>query len=94
MQSLPRFNTLGRAIMKSIAKLLLLGAVAVAAIAVSAAPSEAAKKKAAACSALDACVTNCKGKTCEPMTCGADGKWHKSMSMGVCIQPDCARKCS
>jgi hypothetical protein len=45
--------------MKSIAQMLLVGAVAIVAIAVSAAPSEAAKKKAApkACTPGTACVS-------------------------------------
>ena len=65
------FNSLG-ATMKSLSRILLLSAVAVAAIAVSAAPSEAAKKKAAkACTAGASCVS----KAGVRQFCDGSGKW-------------------
>lgn len=81
--------------MKSIAKILLAGAVVACAVALAAAPSEAAKKKAmkASCSQLASCSTNCKGKSCELRTCGPDGKWYLPVLSRVCHVPDCPSKC-
>jgi hypothetical protein len=89
--------------MKSIAKLLLVGAVAVTAIAISAAPSEAAKKKkmrhrAAAshsmtCKEAGLCSANCAGATCAVNVCGADGKWYPAVLTPFCLQGQCPPKC-
>jgi hypothetical protein len=79
--------------MKSIAKVLLVGAVAVMAIAVSAAPSEAAKKsKKAACMPMMTCSTACKGSNCKQMACGVDGKLHAAVPP-VCTKPFCPSAC-
>jgi hypothetical protein len=81
--------------MKSIARVLLVGAVAAMAIAVSAAPSEAAKKKAkkmAACTPMMTCSTACKGVNCNHMACGIDGKWHAAIPP-VCTKPFCPSAC-
>ena len=82
--------------MKSIAKLLLAGVVAIVAIAMSAAPSEAAKKKKAAkpaaCTALTMCAANCKGSECQVMQC-TDGKWWVVFYSPVCYGTSCPPKC-
>jgi hypothetical protein len=81
--------------MKPIAKVLLVGAVAVMAIAISAAPSEAARKKAkkmAACTPMMTCSTACKGGSCQVMACGVDGKRHTALPP-VCMQPFCPSAC-
>ena len=76
--------------MKSITKLLLVGAVAVAAIAISAAPSEAAKKKKAKVAGPCTAGTLCTGAATSPgvspiMVCGGDGKWYQAMFTPVCL---------
>jgi len=80
--------------MKSIARVLLIGAVAAMAITVSAAPSEAAKKAKtmAACTPMMACSTACKSGTCSVNHCGVDGKWRLSFAP-VCWQPFCPSAC-
>ena len=80
--------------MKTISKLLLVGAVAVVAIAVSAAPSEAKKKaaKMAACTPMMTCSTACKGGACSVMACGVDGKRYPAIPP-VCTQPFCPPGC-
>jgi hypothetical protein len=80
--------------MKSITKLLLAGAVAIAALALAAAPSEAAKKKQAAakCTAGIDCSI-CKGKSCEVKRCDADGKLYDNLVSRVCLPPNCPQKC-
>ena len=75
---------------KSITKLLLVGAVAVAAIAISAAPSEAAKKKKVKVAAPCSAGTLCTGATFSPgyshiMVCGGDGKWYQAIFTPVCL---------
>jgi hypothetical protein len=78
--------------MKSFAKILLVGAVAVMAIAVSAAPSEAAKKKmkgpAAGTYAGQLCSAG--GKV---MIWGADKKWSPALLTPVCAAPFCPASC-
>jgi hypothetical protein len=82
--------------MKSLAKLLLLSAVAVMAIAVSAAPSEAAKKKAKAakppsdCSAVGASCT--MGGTNVVHFCAGTKKWTPVL-MPPCVGPGCPPPC-
>ena len=79
--------------MKSIAKLLLAGAVVIATLALAAAPSEAAKKRAAAkCDPLMDCSV-CKGKSCEVKRCDLDGKLYSNLIVQVCLQPNCPKKC-
>ena len=82
--------------MRSIAKVLLVGAVAVMAIAVSAAPSEAAKKKAAPKAASPAAGTYI-GQACSAggkvMVWGPDQKWSPSMFGPMCTAPFCPPAC-
>ena len=87
--------------MKSITKLLLVGAIAVLAIAVTAVPSDAAKKKkmaAAAAPAPCAVGTICKGacdanQACQVNVCAADGKWTPAFLTPVCFGPACPAAC-
>jgi hypothetical protein len=86
--------------MKSFAKILLIGAVAVAAIAISAAPSEAAKKKKArtaamsdSCNDAALCSANCGPAGCQVNFCGFDKKWHLSLLTPVCVIGNCPPKC-
>lgn len=80
--------------MKSIANILLVGAITAMAIAISAAPSEAAKRqKAKACAPMMSCSVGCKKGTCNVMSCGADGKMHKATFQPVCTQPFCPPVC-
>jgi hypothetical protein len=80
--------------MKSIAKILLVGAVAMTAIAFTAAPSEAAKRKAAGpCVPGITCTATCKGGSCPVNVCGGDGKWYRAVFTPVCVQPACPAKC-
>lgn len=77
--------------MKSIAQVLLVGAVAIVAVAVTAAPSEAAKKKAAAkaCTPGAACVS----KAGVRHFCDGSGKWvavlTPACSGAACGGPKC-----
>lgn len=81
--------------MKSLAKILLTGAVAVMAIALTAVPSEAAKKKAAKASSgcSGVCATHCENGTCNVNVCGVDGQWHIAILTPVCIQNHCPPPC-
>jgi hypothetical protein len=84
--------------MKSIAKVLLVGAVAVMAIAMSAAPSEAAKKHHKAKAAMGCgdgglCASTCSGSTCQVNFCGYDKQWHIALLTPICIQGQCPPKC-
>jgi hypothetical protein len=79
--------------MKSIAKILLVGAVAVTAIALTAAPSEAARKKASTCTPTTLCAGGCSGSSCRVNICGGDGKWYQAWITPVCLQPTCPAKC-
>jgi len=85
--------------MKSFAKALLVGAVAVMAIAVSAAPSEAAKKKRMKAPAPGTyvgqlCSTNCTAaNSCSTMFWSAEKKWISAGLAPVCVKPFCAPAC-
>ena len=80
--------------MKSIAKLLLVGAVAVTAIALTAAPSEAARKRVAStCMPTTLCAGGCSGSSCRVNICGGDGRWYQARITPVCLQPICPLKC-
>ena len=76
--------------MKSIAKLLLVGAVAMTAFAITAVPSQAAKKAAAApCVPGLVCTAKCKGDSCKVMACNYEGKWSAAMFTPTCVSPVC-----
>jgi hypothetical protein len=80
--------------MKSMAKLVLVAAVAGMAISVAATPSFAAKKKAAskACTPLTWCATQCSGNSCKSgVWCGASGKAYPTLT--GCVDPFCTPKC-
>jgi hypothetical protein len=81
--------------MKSIAKVLLVGAVTMAAVALTSMPSQAAKKKAAApCTPGMVCTAPCKaGSSCNVMACAGDGKWYTALFTPVCLEPACPSKC-
>ena len=87
--------------MKSISKILLVGAIAVMAIAVTAVPSDAAKKKKMAEAAAPApCVvgTICKGtcdanQACAVNVCAADGKSYPAFLTPVCFGAACPAAC-
>jgi hypothetical protein len=85
--------------MKGIAKILLVGAVAVMAIAVSAAPSEAKHKKMAKGPAPGTfvgqlCSTGCDAsKSCKVMVWGPDMKWSPAALTPVCASPMCPAAC-
>jgi hypothetical protein len=80
--------------MKSFAKFLLVGAVAVTAIALTAAPSEAAKKKmSSTCTPTTLCSAQCKTGSCWIQVCGGDGKWYQALITPVCLEPGCPAKC-
>ena len=76
--------------MKSLAKFLLVGTVAVMAVAVTAAPSEAAKKKKGAALCTPGFICSTGGKV---MACGGDGKWYAAVLTPVCFEPFCPPKC-
>lgn len=81
--------------MKSLSKLLLVGAVAVMAVAISVAPSEAAKKKMKKMAAPPPCQPGllCTTPTTNVMVCGLDGKWYQALFTPVCVGPVCPPKC-
>ena len=85
--------------MKSIAKFLLVGAVAVMAIAVSVAPSEAAKKKrmkgpAPGTFVGQLCSTACNASNvCKVMVWSLDHQWRQGALTPVCFQPGCPKAC-
>jgi hypothetical protein len=86
--------------MKSIARILLVGAVAVTAIAISAVPSEAAKKKRAKAVASGTYY----GQLCTRpsvtagvgsiMIWGYDNKWYQAAVTPACVQPWCPVACT
>ena len=78
--------------MKSLSKLLLVGAVAVMAIAITAAPSEAKGKKK---KAAPPCVPGalCTMPNTHVMACGGDGKWYQAIFTPICVGPICPPKC-
>jgi hypothetical protein len=83
--------------MKSLAKILLVGAIAVMAIALTAVPSEAAKKKKAAkmmgCGDGGMCSTQCEGSGCMVNICGADKQWHTAILTPFCLKGQCPPPC-
>jgi hypothetical protein len=82
--------------MTSIAKILLVGAVAVTAIAISAAPSEAAKrmKAPAPCTPGMLCTAPAAGVS-KIMACGGDGKWYQAIFTPWCVTGTiCPATCS
>jgi len=85
--------------MRSIARILLVGAVAVMAIAVSAAPSEAAKKKrmksmAPGTSFGQLCtVPSVTANVGIVMVWGYGNKWHRGVLAPTCLQPWCPAAC-
>ena len=84
--------------MKSLAKILLVGAIAVMAIAVSVAPSEAKKKKmkgpAAGTYVGQLCSTTCTAAiACSVMVWSAESKWIPAVLTPVCAQPFCPAAC-
>ena len=98
MQFFNVFNK-GGPLMKSITKILLVGAIAVTAIAVSAVPSEA-KKKMKRAKAMSPgfvgqlCTTGCgPNNVCKVMIFLADGKWYQAGVTPVCVQPYCPAAC-
>ena len=80
--------------MKSLSKLLLVGAVAVMAIAISAAPSEAKGKK-KKMAAPPPCMPGalCTMPNTHVMACGGDGKWYQAIFTPICVGPICPPKC-
>ena len=85
--------------MKSFAKVLLVGAVAVMAIAISAAPSEAAKKKrmkgpAPGTYVGQVCSTKCNtANACSVMAWTSDKRWISAVITPVCVKPFCPAAC-
>jgi hypothetical protein len=74
--------------MKSIAKILLVGAVTMTAVSFSA-PSFAAKKAATACVPGLVCTAKCKGGTCNVLACNYEGKWTAAVFTPTCVSPAC-----
>jgi hypothetical protein len=85
--------------MKSISRILLVGAVAVMAIAISAAPSEAAKKKRMKGARAGTYYGElCSLPTASPgvsavMIWGYDRKWYQAAVTPTCLQPVCPVSC-
>jgi hypothetical protein len=79
--------------MKSLSKLLLVGAVAVMAIAGSAVPSEAKGKRAKKAPAPCMPGLTCSTPDSKVLACGGDGKWYPALFTPVCIQPFCPPRC-
>ena len=79
--------------MRSIARILLVGAVAVMAIAVSAAPSEAAKKKRMKAPANGTYIGQVCSTGGKVMVWGADMKWSPAFLTPVCAAPFCPPGC-
>jgi hypothetical protein len=86
-------------VMKSFAKVLLVGAVAVMAIAISAAPSEAAKKKrmkgpAPGTYVGQVCSTKCNAaNACSVMAWTSDKRWISAVITPACVKPFCPAAC-
>jgi len=86
-------------VMKSFAKVLLVGAVAVVAIAISAAPSEAAKKKrmkgpAPGTYVGQVCSTKCNAaNACSVMAWTSDKRWISAVITPACVKPFCPAAC-
>jgi hypothetical protein len=86
--------------MKSFAKFLLVGAVAVMAIAVSVAPSEAAKKGKKMKGPVPGtyvgqlCSTACNASNvCNVMVWALDHQWRQGAFTPVCFKPGCPAAC-
>ena len=79
--------------MKSFAKVLLVGAVAVMAIAVSVAPSEAKKKKMMKGPAAGTYVGQLCSARGKVMIWGPDMKWSPALLTPVCAAPFCPAAC-
>jgi len=86
--------------MKSFAKFLLVGAVAVMAIAVSVAPSEAAKKgkkmkgPAPGTYVGQVCSTKCNtANACSVMAWTSDKRWISAVITPACVKPFCPAAC-
>jgi hypothetical protein len=76
--------------MKSIAKILLVGAVTMTAVAFMSMPSHAAKKATAApCVPGLVCTAKCKGTTCNVMACNYKGEWTAAVFTPTCVSPVC-----
>jgi len=86
-------------VMKSFAKVLLVGAVAVVAIAISAAPSEAAKKKrmkgpVPGTYVGQVCSTKCNAaNACSVMAWTSDKRWISAVITPACVKPFCPAAC-
>ena len=81
--------------MKSLSKLLLIGAVAVMAIAVSVSSSEAkGHKKMAAPKPCPLPGALCTMPNSHVMACAGDGKWYQAIFTPICVGPLCPPKCS
>jgi hypothetical protein len=78
--------------MRSIARILSVGAVAVMAIAVSAAPSEAAKKKRMKAPKPGTYIGQVCSTGGKVMVWGADKKWSPAL-MPACTAPFCPAAC-
>ena len=84
--------------MKSVAKVLLVGAVAVMAIAVSVAPSEAKKKRmkhpAPGTYVGQLCSAKCNAaNACSTMVWSAEKKWISAVLTPICVKPFCPAAC-
>ena len=79
--------------MKSFAKVVLVGAVAVMAIAISVAPSEAAKKKKMKGPAAGTYVGQLCSAGGKVMIWGPDMKWSPALLTPVCAAPFCPPGC-
>jgi hypothetical protein len=76
--------------MKSIAQLLLVGAVALTAYGFASVPSQAAKRAAVApCVPGLVCTGKCKGSACNVKACNYEGKWTAAVFTPACTQPYC-----
>jgi hypothetical protein len=79
--------------MKSITKLLLVGAVAVMAMAISVAPSEAKRHKKMAAPAPCQPGVLCTMPATNVMVCGLDGKRYQALFTPTCVGPVCPAAC-
>ena len=79
--------------MKSVAKVLLVGAVVVMAIAVSVAPSEAKKKRMKHHPAAGTYVGQLCSAGGKVMVWGPDMKWSPALLTPVCASPMCPAAC-
>jgi hypothetical protein len=76
--------------MKSIAKMLLVGAVAMTAYGFASVPSQAAKKaEPVPCVPGLVCTAKCKGTACNVNACNYQGKWTAAYWTPTCTQPYC-----